>query len=122
MIYGLGIDLEHTSSLKKSLENTGDNFVKRLLTSREKEDYKTIKDLTCFFTAKEAFYKALGTGIMNGFSLLNLEIIPIEGWRRIDLNYYGNLKSFMKENNLHAFLDITYTKDIALSKAIVYKK
>lgn len=122
MIYGIGIDLENISNLKKSLDNTGERLVRRLLTSRELKSYKSIKDLTYFFTAKEAFYKAIGTGIMNGFSLLDVEIIFEENYGVFSLNYHGKLKEFMEMHHLQALLDVTCTRDLVLSKVIVYKK
>jgi holo-[acyl-carrier protein] synthase len=70
-IYGIGTDIVNVDRIKKSIKNK--NFIKRLFC---KEEISKCSKLTnpnnCFakrFAAKEAFSKALGTGISNGINL-----------------------------------------------------
>jgi holo-[acyl-carrier protein] synthase len=69
-IYGIGTDIVSIDRIKKSIKNK--NFLKRLFCEEEitKCD-KLIKSGNCYakrFAAKEAFSKALGTGISNGIN------------------------------------------------------
>ena len=69
-IYGIGTDIVSIDRIKKSIKNK--NFLKKLFCEEEitKCD-KLIKSSNCYakrFAAKEAFSKALGTGISNGIN------------------------------------------------------
>ena len=67
MILGTGIDLLKVSRVKKVLDKYGDLFVKKIFSDDEIENNKEIiskaNKLAKSFATKEAFVKALGTGI-----------------------------------------------------------
>ena len=69
-IYGIGTDIISVGRIKKLLKNK--NFLKRLFSEEElSKCSKLIDSNNCFakrFAAKEAFSKALGTGISNGIN------------------------------------------------------
>lgn len=69
-LLGIGTDIIKTSRLKKSITNKF--FLKRLFHEKEISKCKNLKNkLNCFakrYAAKEAFAKALGTGIAKGLS------------------------------------------------------
>ena len=75
--FGIGTDIVSIDRVKKSLKNK--NFLKRIF--NEKEIFKckkTIKSTNCFakrFAAKEAFSKALGTGIANGINFNEIIVL-----------------------------------------------
>jgi len=82
MIYGVGIDLVEISRIKK---NFNDKFIKRVLTSNEikilntfESDKRKLEFLSGRFSAKEAFVKALGTGI-GDVSFQDIEILSDNG-------------------------------------------
>ncbi|NQY42775.1 MAG: holo-ACP synthase [Legionellales bacterium] len=66
MIYGVGIDLVSINRIHKIYENFSTNFINKILTEIEKEDFKNIQNPGRFlakkFAVKEAFVKALGKG------------------------------------------------------------
>jgi holo-[acyl-carrier protein] synthase len=70
MIKGIGIDIVEIERIKEAVEKTGDNFLRRIFTKREinycKRAKKELKypELAARFAAKEAYAKALGTGIV----------------------------------------------------------
>ncbi|MCP3029742.1 holo-ACP synthase [Halobacillus sp. A1] len=82
MIKGIGIDLIELSRIKQSIKRNP-RFVQRILTEREQEHYGTLKDrrkveyLAGRFAAKEAFAKAVGTGI-GKLSFQDIEILSTE--------------------------------------------
>ena len=67
MIYGVGTDLVNIDRVKKILSKNRDGFVKRVLSEHEQALFANKADSAAYcakrFAAKEAFAKALGTGI-----------------------------------------------------------
>ena len=67
MIYGIGTDLVNIDRVKQILSKNRDGFVKRVLSEHEQALFANKADSAAYcakrFAAKEAFAKALGTGI-----------------------------------------------------------
>ena len=67
MIYGIGTDLVDIERIKRILSKNRDGFVKRVLSEHEQALFANKADSAAYcakrFAAKEAFAKALGTGI-----------------------------------------------------------
>ena len=76
-IFGIGTDIVNVDRIKNSLKNK--NFIKRIFNEKEVSKCKKINNsINCFakrFAAKEAFSKALGTGIANGINLNEIVIL-----------------------------------------------
>ena len=75
--FGIGTDIVSIDRINKSLKNK--NFIKRIFNEKEILKCKKIKSSTnCFakrFAAKEAFSKALGTGIAKGINFNEIIIL-----------------------------------------------
>ena len=69
-ILGIGVDIVDNTRIKKSIKNV--IFIKRIFTKAEISKAKKIKNKSSYyakrFAAKEAFSKALGTGISGGIN------------------------------------------------------
>jgi holo-[acyl-carrier protein] synthase len=67
MIYGVGTDVVEIERIEKALERFGERFAMRILCAPELERFRNHRlpanYLAKRFAAKEAFTKALGTGI-----------------------------------------------------------
>jgi len=67
MIYGIGTDLIEIPRVQKALERFGDRFARRILCEPELKRFRDHRQPVAYlakrFAAKEAFTKALGTGI-----------------------------------------------------------
>ncbi len=78
MIVGIGTDVCSIARIAKSLERFGDRFVKRILTPAERTRFERVKDkaghLAKRFAAKEAFSKAIGTGIHAPFTWQSITV------------------------------------------------
>ena len=76
-IYGIGTDIVKVSRLKNIIRNK--SFISRLFSVDEILKCKKIKNpSTCFakrFAAKEAFSKALGTGISKGINFNEIIVL-----------------------------------------------
>ena len=78
MIVGIGVDVVEIGRLRKALDRHKDRFVRRVFTSGEQEfclaHYDPVPHYAVRFAAKEALFKALGTGWARGVSWLDAEI------------------------------------------------
>ena len=77
-IFGIGTDIVNIKRMKKSLQRNGDTFKKKIFSKNEIIYCEKKKNHSTFyakrFAAKEAFSKALGTGIKKGIYFKNIEI------------------------------------------------
>ena len=76
-IFGIGTDIVSVKRIKNSLKNK--NFINRIFNEKEILKCKKISNSSnCYakrFAAKEAFSKALGTGISNGINFNEIIIL-----------------------------------------------
>ena len=78
MIYGVGTDIINIDRVKKILSKNRDGFVKRVLSEYEQALFANKAHSAAYcakrFAAKEAFAKALGTGIGKTVSFQDLTV------------------------------------------------
>jgi holo-[acyl-carrier protein] synthase len=78
MIFGIGTDIVEVSRIEASIEKFGDDFAERILAESELQSYfdSQIKPrfLAKRFAAKEAFSKALGTGLREPATFQNIAV------------------------------------------------
>ena len=76
-IYGIGTDIVNIDRIRKSLKNK--KLIKRILKKKKIQSCKlTLKKSNCYakrFAAKEAFSKALGTGISQGINFNEIIVL-----------------------------------------------
>ena len=76
-IFGIGTDIVSVDRIKNSLKKK--NFINRVFNEKEILKCKKINNsINCYakrFAAKEAFSKALGTGISNGISFNEIIVL-----------------------------------------------
>jgi holo-[acyl-carrier protein] synthase len=78
VIVGTGVDIAETARIEQALARHGERFSQRLYTAREIAYCERFKNKTeryaARFAAKEAAFKALGTGWGEGVRWLDVEI------------------------------------------------
>ena len=78
MIYGVGTDIVNIDRIQKIILKNKEGFIKRVLTDHEQALFANKADSAAFcakrFAAKEAFSKALGTGIGRVVSFQDLTV------------------------------------------------
>ena len=78
MIYGIGTDIVSIERVQEILKKNRDGFINRVLTEHERALFTNKADSAAFcakrFAAKEAFSKALGTGIGRVVSFQDLTV------------------------------------------------
>ena len=102
---GIGIDITDNIRIKKSITNK--KFLSRIFSNIEINNSKKINNKTGYFSkrfaAKEAFSKALGTGLRKGLNFNDISIIN---------DRYG--KPFIKINpKLNNQLSLRYNRRIS---------
>lgn len=79
MIYGIGTDLVDPARITRSLERYGEAFARKVLAEAEWQDYLNQVNRAAFvakrFAAKEAFAKAVGTGLRGPVSFSNIAVL-----------------------------------------------
>lgn len=78
MIYGIGTDIVEVGRIESSIEKFGDDFARRILAESEMPSYLVTSIKSRFlakrFAAKEAFSKALGTGLREPATFQNIAV------------------------------------------------
>ncbi|MDR3676526.1 MAG: holo-ACP synthase [Acidobacteriota bacterium] len=79
MICGTGVDIAETARIEKSLDRHGERFTKKVFTPAEIAYCDKFKNrgerYAARFAAKEAAFKALGTGWQDGIRWLDVEVV-----------------------------------------------
>ena len=96
IIVGNGVDIVENSRIKKSIKNI--KFIKRIYSSEEVKKSKLKTDKVSYFAkrfaAKEAFSKALGTGISNGINFNEIVILNKKSGKPY-INIIGQTKKIL---------------------------
>lgn len=79
MIIGIGTDITEVGRIEEAIKKYGKRFLNRIFTETEQEYCETFGDTkyvhyAARFCAKEAFSKAIGTGITQGFKFVEVGI------------------------------------------------
>jgi holo-[acyl-carrier protein] synthase len=81
MILGTGVDIAETLRLQQGLERHGERFTKKIFTDAEIAYCERFKNraerYAARFAAKEAAFKALGTGWREGIRWLDVEVVHL---------------------------------------------
>ena len=122
MVLGLGIDIIEISRIKKSINEFGDNFLKKVYTPKEIEycsgKANKYQHFAARFAAKEAVYKAFSTSHQEGLSWQDIEITnEPSGMPVVKLN--GKLKSFLSDNK-DLKISISHTDNFVTCVAIIF--
>lgn len=123
MIYGVGTDLIEIERIAQALERFGERFALRILCEPELRRFrnhaKPVAYLAKRFAAKEAFTKALGTGI---HAPANWHGVWVENLRsgKPELRYTPALQQLLRDRGVgRAHLSITDERGMASATVIL---
>lgn len=121
-MYTVGIDMTEVSRIEKSVKNK--RFVERVFSEKEQALFLSKKlpyeSMAGNWAAKEAFAKALGTGVRD-FSLNEVSVLRNE----LGAPYYelsGSARRIAEQSRLEFSVSITHTAEYAQAVCIAYKK
>jgi len=135
LIVGIGIDIVELIRIKVVLDRYGERFYRRIYTQRERRELKSeqtaeknenissdkriIRKAAGKFAAKEAFLKAVGTGLSEGIAWRDVELLTEKsGAPRIIL--HGKAAEIAKRRNASFFhVSISHSKSNAVAFVII---
>lgn len=120
MIRGVGLDIVEVERVRGVLDRHGDSFFDRVLTPGERAYCARFHDpapsVAARFAAKEAVFKALGTGWSGGIRWTDVEVVRGEtGPPRIEL--HGKAQEVAGRSRI--WLSITHEKTLAAAMAVL---
>ncbi len=132
MIYGIGTDICDVRRIRASLERHGERFAGRILSVAEFATWKArsarwpergVRYLATRFSAKEAFSKAIGLGMVMPMTWRSCEIgkLPREHPQagKPTIVLHGALKDWFESRKLMAHVSVTDETDYAASFCVV---
>jgi len=122
-IRGIGVDVVQVARLVRSLERFGERFERRLFTEAELAYCHTHVDplphLAARFAAKEAAFKAIGTGLSGGVGWKHAEVIQ-PGGRQPQLAYHAvALERFRALGASSAHVALTHDGGLAIACVVI---
>jgi holo-[acyl-carrier protein] synthase len=123
MISGIGIDTVDIARFRRFLEEGNQAIIARLFNQKERDRCSARKDAaSCYaarFAAKEAFLKALGTGLRDGISWHDMEIVNNESGKP-ELLLAGRARELFKKQGLGAvFLSLSHDGGQAVAMVVL---
>ena len=123
-IIGIGVDMIQNSRISSSIKNI--RFIKRTFSKNEINISKKLKNKTNFFSkrfvAKEAFAKALGTGIRNDLNFKDIQILNDKfgkPYYMISTKIKSMIRKKKRMKNFDIFLSISDQKEYSIAFAII---
>jgi holo-[acyl-carrier protein] synthase len=125
MIFGIGTDIVEVSRIEDSLARFGDVFAQRILTEQEWLSFQQSKTQARFlakrFAAKEAFAKALGTGLRDPATFQNIGVAHDDLGKPV-LDLSPVLQTFLdKKGIVQQHLSISDEKALAAAFVVLEK-
>ena len=123
MIFGVGTDVVEIGRIEKALARFGERFAKRILCPSELQRFEKHKlkanYLAKRFAAKEAFTKALGTGIHAPANWHGVWVKNLPSGKPV-LEFSKELKLLMEKKGVSSsHLSLTDERGIALATVIL---
>lgn len=117
---GLGIDLVEVARIRAAIARYGDRFLNRIYTEEELRfcNPRTNRELAyaARFAAKEAFFKALGTGLSRGVKWRDVAVCDDEHSRpRIEVR--GKAREILGSSRTQ--LSLSHTRKYAIAVVVI---
>lgn len=125
MIFGVGTDLIEVERLE-ALAARGSEYLQKIFTTFEM-DYcehhgRRAEHYAARFAAKEAFLKALGTGLRDGLSFTEIEVRNDELGKPF-IQLYGKAQDRIRSQDItHISISLSHVREIAVAMVILEKQ
>jgi holo-[acyl-carrier protein] synthase len=122
MIKGIGVDMVEIARVRQLIEKD-EGFARRIFTEREiaycEGKYSRAQHYAARFTAKEAFFKALGTGFRDGMGWRDVEVEnDVLGKPQLRLAAAA-LAQFRRRRLKNTHLSLSHTREMAIALVVV---
>jgi holo-[acyl-carrier protein] synthase len=123
MIYGVGTDVVEIGRIAKALERFGERFARRVLCEPELKRFVRhrlpVNYLAKRFAAKEAFTKALGTGIHAPANWHGVWVTNLKSGKPV-LEFTPALQQLLQQRKIaHAHVSLSDEKGVAFATVIL---
>jgi holo-[acyl-carrier protein] synthase len=123
MIYGIGVDLIEIARVKQAITRTQQRFIRRIYTEAEQQYCATQHPpYACYaarFVAKEAFLKALGTGLRRHMRWRDVEVHR-DALGKPSLHVSGYLQERCAARGVrHIHLSLAHSTSMAIAQVIL---
>ena len=121
MVIGIGVDIAKVSRIEKAISSWGDKFIKRIFTANEcnfiANRHSQASSFALHFAAKEAFSKAIGTGMREGIKWSDIEVFHCKSGKP-GLKLYGRVSELCQNLGINRF-HLSLSDDSGLAIAMV---
>ena len=127
MIYGIGNDICDVRRIRASVERHGERFAARILSDTELATWRSrsarwpergVRFLATRFSAKEAFSKAIGLGMVMPMTWRSCEVANLPSGQPTFI-LHGALKDWFEARALRVHLSLSDETDYAASFCVV---
>ena len=123
MITGIGIDVIQNDRIRDSIQRFGDRFLKRIYTEAEMEYCRKCAQpeihYAARFAAKEAAFKALGTGWAAGVKWKDVEVVRLPSGKP-ELHLHGEALARATAGGAQRFyVSLTHDQSVSCAVAIL---
>jgi holo-[acyl-carrier protein] synthase len=123
MIYGIGTDLIEIRRVERALERFGERFARRILCDPELARFRAHRQPAAYlakrFAAKEAFTKALGTGIHAPANWHGVWVVNLRSGKP-QLEFSAALRALLDQRGVRrAHLSLTDEREMACATVIL---
>ena len=129
MIYGIGTDICDVRRIRASLVRHGERFARRILSDAEFATWQLrgsrwpergVRYLATRFSAKEAFSKAIGLGMIHPMNWRQCEVVKLASGRPT-IVLHGVLRDWFDARGLSAHVSVTDEADYAAGFCVIEK-
>lgn len=125
MIFGIGVDIVEIARFERFLAEGNDPLFQRLFTATEIAycggKKRAAQHYALRFAAKEAFLKALGTGLRDGLSWKDLEVVN-DPLGKPELKLYGKAEELFRSHGLTScFLSLSHDAGAGVGMVVLEK-
>jgi len=123
MIVGTGVDIVEVPRVAAAIERFGPRFLRRIFTAQEIQycdsKHNRVERFAARFAAKEAAFKAIGTGLRRGVTWHDAEVTRQPGGRPT-LAFHNRAAEFAAQLGVkHVALSLSHTEQHAIAHVIL---
>ncbi len=123
MVLGVGIDIQEIQRISRAMKRRGGSFLRRTFTDREiaycRRQKNSGQHFCGRFCAKEAFFKALGTGWSKGLRWTEVEIVRKPSGQPL-LHLTGKAERLARDIRVRRiWLSLSHSRDYAAATVIL---
>lgn len=123
MVFGVGMDIQEIARVERAIERGGKRFLERAFAPAElkycQRQKRPAQHLAGRFCAKEAFFKALGTGWSKGIQWKEVEVVRKRSGQP-ELKLHGRAGELARKARIkRAWLSLSHSQGYAAATVVL---